>query len=96
VIPLLQNWSQIRADVDANWFIYLSMPLIAAAIGYLTKLAALEMLYRPLEFVGVGKLGWQGLVPRRAGKVAATTIELLPGARARSRRRRSSCSPRTS
>jgi uncharacterized membrane protein YheB (UPF0754 family) len=77
VIPFLQNWSQIRADVDANWYIYLSMPLIAAAIGYLTKLAALEMLYRPLEFVGVGKLGWQGLVPRRAGKVAATTIELL-------------------
>ncbi|HWU21843.1 MAG TPA: DUF445 domain-containing protein, partial [Nocardioides sp.] len=28
-------------------------------------------------FIGIGPIGWQGLVPRRAGKVAAVTIELL-------------------
>jgi uncharacterized membrane protein YheB (UPF0754 family) len=74
---MVQTWSEIQEDVSANWIIYASMPLVAAFIGYATKLVALQMLYRPLEFRGVGVLGWQGLVPRRAGKVAATTIELL-------------------
>jgi len=77
VIPLLQTWPEIRSDVAANWPIYLSMPVMAAVIGYITKLVALEMLYRPLEFRGIGPIGWQGLIPRRAGKVAATTIDLL-------------------
>ncbi len=75
--PLIQTWPEIRADVSQYWYVYASMPLIAAAIGYVTKLLALEMLYRPLEFRGVGPIGWQGVVPRRAGKVAAITIELL-------------------
>jgi len=77
MISLVQSWAEIRDDVSANWIVYASMPLVAALIGYITKLVALQMLYRPLEFRGIGPLGWQGLVPRRAGKVAATTIELL-------------------
>ena len=77
LVPYLQSWPEIQADVSEHWYVYLSMPLIAAFIGYVTKLLALEMLYRPLEFVGVGPFGWQGVVPRRAGKVAAVTIELL-------------------
>jgi uncharacterized membrane protein YheB (UPF0754 family) len=35
------------------------------------------MIYRPLEFKGIGPFGWQGIVPRRAGKVGSKTIELL-------------------
>ncbi len=77
LLPYLQSWPEIRADVGEYWYVYASMPLIAALIGYVTKLLALEMLYRPLEFVGIGPIGWQGVVPRRAGKVAAVTIELL-------------------
>ena len=77
VIAWGQSWSQITSDVKLNWFIYLSMPLIAAFVGYTTKLVALQMLYRPIEFVGIGPLGWQGVVPRRAGKTAAMTIQML-------------------
>jgi uncharacterized membrane protein YheB (UPF0754 family) len=77
VIAFVQTWAEIQDDFSANWIIYASMPLVAAFIGYTTKLLALQMMYRPLEFRGIGVLGWQGLVPRRAGKVAATTIELL-------------------
>ena len=78
--PLLlwvQTWPEIRADFSANWWVYLSMPFVAAFVGYTTKLLFLQMLYRPLEFRGLWIFGWQGIVPRRAGKVAATTIELL-------------------
>lgn len=73
----IQSWSEITHDFGANWLIYLSMPIIAAFVGWSTKLVALEMVFRPLEFVGIGPIGWQGIVPRRAGKVGSTTIELL-------------------
>ena len=66
-----------RADVAVNWFIYVSMPFVAAFVGYTSKLLAMVMLYRPIEFVGFGPLGWQGIVPRRAGKTAALTIQML-------------------
>ena len=77
VVPWLRTWSEIRADFEVNWIIYLSMPIVAALVGYTTKLVAIEMLYRPLEYRGIGPFGWQGIVPRRAAKVAAVTIELL-------------------
>jgi uncharacterized membrane protein YheB (UPF0754 family) len=77
LIPLVQSWSELRHDFGHNWLIYLSMPFVAAFVGYTTKLLFLQMLYRPLEFRGIGWFGWQGIVPRRAGKVASTTIDIL-------------------
>jgi uncharacterized membrane protein YheB (UPF0754 family) len=77
VMVWLQTWSEIKADVEVNWLIYISMPFIAAFVGYTTKLVALQMLYRPIEFKGIGPFGWQGVVPRRAGKTAAVTIQML-------------------
>ncbi len=77
VVVALQSWSEIRHDFSDNWLIYLSMPLVAAFVGWSTKIVALEMIYRPLEFKGIGPIGWQGIVPRRAGKVGSKTIDLL-------------------
>ena len=77
ILVAIQTWPEIRADVSDHWYVYASMPLIAALIGYVTKIVAIEMLYRPMKFIGIGPIGWQGLVPRRAGKVAAVTIRLL-------------------
>lgn len=73
----MQSWPEVLADFEVNWFIYLSMPFIAAFVGWSTKIVAVEMLYRPMEFKGIGPFGWQGIVPRRAGKVGSKTIELL-------------------
>lgn len=54
------------------------MPLIAGMIGYLTKRVAVEMMFRPLEFVGIPPfLGWQGVVPRSAARMAATAVDLM-------------------
>lgn len=77
LLPLIQTWSEIKDDFSVNWLVYVSMPFVAAFVGWSTKIVALEMLYRPVEYKGIGPFGWQGIVPRRAGKVAATTIELL-------------------
>ncbi|WP_203336960.1 DUF445 domain-containing protein [Nocardioides limicola] len=77
LLPGGRPWELIVADVEVNWLIYLSIPLVAAVIGYGTKLVALKMLYWPIEFRGLGPIGWQGVVPRRAGKTAALTIHML-------------------
>src|SRR3569623_339702 len=68
----------IAADFRAHIWIYLSMPLIAALVGYATKIVALEMMFRPLEFRGIRQwFGWQGILPRKAGKMAGTAVELM-------------------
>lgn len=69
--------TEILTDFREHWIIYFSMPLVAAFVGWSTKIVAMEMIYRPLEFKGIGPIGWQGIIPRRAGKVGSTTIELL-------------------
>jgi uncharacterized membrane protein YheB (UPF0754 family) len=65
-------------DFVEHWQVYLSMPVVAAVIGYLTKRAAIEMMFRPVEFVGVPPyLGWQGVVPRNSERMIAVAAELL-------------------
>lgn len=70
--------NSILADLYANPH-YLLMPLVAGFVGYITKLLALEMMFRPLEFIGIKPpyLGWQGVVPRKAPKMASTATDLL-------------------
>ncbi|WP_054056211.1 DUF445 domain-containing protein [Alloactinosynnema sp. L-07] len=55
------------------------MPFIAAAIGYVTKRVAIEMMFRPLTFVGVWKpyLGWQGVVPRGSARMIRISARLI-------------------
>ncbi|WP_431877158.1 DUF445 domain-containing protein [Amycolatopsis sacchari] len=65
-------------DLAAHWPVYLLIPFVAALIGYLTKRVAIEMMFRPLEFVGIPPwLGWQGVVPKHGGRMAAIATELL-------------------
>jgi uncharacterized membrane protein YheB (UPF0754 family) len=65
-------------DFTEHWQVYLSMPVIAAIIGYLTKRAAIEMMFRPLDFVGIPPyLGWQGVVPRNSERMIAVAADLL-------------------
>ncbi|HEY2062423.1 DUF445 domain-containing protein [Amycolatopsis sp. NBC_01480] len=68
----------ILADIATHWHVYLTMPFIAALIGYLTKRVAIEMMFRPLEFVGIKPVfGWQGVIPANARRMATTAVDLL-------------------
>ena len=65
-------------DLARHWPVYVSMPFIAALIGYVTKRVAIEMMFRPLEFIGVKPVfGWQGVVPKHGGRMAAIATDLL-------------------
>ncbi|HEV2783257.1 MAG TPA: DUF445 domain-containing protein [Actinophytocola sp.] len=67
------------ADLGSHWAVYASMPFIAAIIGYVTKLAAIQMMFRPIRFVGIAEpfLGWQGVVPRNSERMIRISAELL-------------------
>jgi uncharacterized membrane protein YheB (UPF0754 family) len=58
--------------------VIISIPVVAAIIGYVTKLVAIRMMFRPLEFVGIRPyLGWQGIVPRRAARMASIAVDTM-------------------
>src|SRR5882724_9372254 len=65
--------------VHEQWVMYVAMQVVAAAIGYLTKRAAIEMMFRPLTFIGIKGtiIGWQGVVPRHAGRMIRIASDLL-------------------
>src|SRR6185295_3500953 len=49
------------------WWVYVSIPLGAALVGWATKILALKMMFYPVEFKGIKPyLGWQGQIPQRA------------------------------
>ncbi|MBI5482265.1 MAG: DUF445 family protein [Deltaproteobacteria bacterium] len=71
-------WQSILADLRAHWWVYASMPIVAAIIGYVTKLVAIRMMFQPIEFVGIRPwLGWQGIVPRRAARMATIACDTM-------------------
>ncbi len=74
----MQSWQQIIADVQLNWLLYASMPFVAAAIGYVTKIVAIRMMFEPIEFWGIKPyLGWQGIVPRKAAVMASIACDTM-------------------
>jgi uncharacterized membrane protein YheB (UPF0754 family) len=59
-------------------WVYISIPLGAALIGWATKILALKMMFYPIEFKGIKPyLGWQGQIPRLAPKMAVQMVDSL-------------------
>lgn len=69
------------AFFNEHMWLYLSIPFISGFIGWITKIVAVQMMFAPLEFKGIKilgiPLGWQGIVPRKAEKMARTAVELM-------------------
>jgi uncharacterized membrane protein YheB (UPF0754 family) len=61
---------------DKPVWVYVSIPIAAALVGWFTKIVAIEMMFRPIEFRGIRPfLGWQGQIPKRAPKMAAVAVD---------------------
>lgn len=60
---------------------YASIPIVSGIIGWFTNKVAVIMTFEPLSFWGVrvGKipLGWQGIIPANAPKMAAISVDLM-------------------
>jgi len=69
---------QAGQNFMATPWLFLSMPVIAAIIGYVTKIAAVRMMFQPLEFIGIKPyIGWQGVIPRKAEKMASIAVDVI-------------------
>ncbi len=61
-----------------EYYYYILVPLISALIGYITNVVAIKMTFYPLEYKGIRPfLGWQGIIPSKAGKMAEIATSLL-------------------
>lgn len=68
----------VLQDLADHWYIDFSIPVVAAIIGYVTKLVAIRMMFQPIEFIGIKPyLGWQGIVPRRAARMASIAVDTM-------------------
>lgn len=63
-----------------------SIPIMASLIGYGTNVLAIQMTFLPLEYIGFYEsafrrcgfsLGWQGIIPANAAKIAHKTVTLM-------------------
>ncbi|GAA4088879.1 DUF445 domain-containing protein [Nocardioides kongjuensis] len=75
----MREWSEIVHDVQTNWLVYASMPFLAGLIGYVTKLVAIKMMFRPHRYRGLKPFGWQGIIPRRAPEMVEVLCQTLTG-----------------
>ncbi|RMF15726.1 MAG: DUF445 family protein [Candidatus Dadabacteria bacterium] len=69
---------QVLIDaVHQNWYVLL-IPFIAGIIGYVTNVAAVYLMFHPIDFVGIPPyLGWQGVVPGAAVELAKFSTHLI-------------------
>lgn len=65
--------------VGIEFWKYASMPVISAAVGYVTNVIAIRMMFHPLTFVGLKPpyLGWQGIVPRKCAKMSGIAVDTI-------------------
>ena len=58
-------------------FLYLSIPITSAIVGWGTNVLAIKMTFKPLEFIGIPPyFGWQGIIPSKAVKMSTTSVDL--------------------
>lgn len=60
-----------------DWWKYLLIPVIAAAIGFGTNWLAVQMTFWPPKFIGIWEpyLGWQGVIPRKIEKMSSILVD---------------------
>ena len=62
--------------MNPEFWKHVSIPLVAAVVGWVTNWVAIKLTFLPLEFRGLRPIfGWQGIIPSKAGKMAAIFAE---------------------
>lgn len=71
---MLEFFNQFYNDPDL--LKYLSIPFLAAAVGWGTNWVAIKLTFYPVEFFGIPPwLGWQGIIPRKGEKMAGIVVD---------------------
>lgn len=85
-VKLRNHATGLGEKVRSNPMQYLSIPFVAAFVGYITNYLGVWMLFYPLEWKGIpivryanqpfGFLGWQGVVPAKRLQMATTMVDV--------------------
>ena len=68
---------ELLTRIQENWIVLL-IPLISAVVGWFTNVVAIKMMFHPVEFVGIPPyLGWQGVIPANALRLAKVSNTLI-------------------
>ena len=74
VIKPMYEW----VKTNLSLIIALAMPLTYGFVGWFTNWVALKMTFYPLDFHGIPPyLGWQGIIPRKAHKMASKSVDII-------------------
>lgn len=75
-----QSWQHLVSN--PQFFAMLTIPFVTAFVTWAHVWMALKMLFYPINFWGIaikgmpwGGLGWQGIVPRKAGKISGILVD---------------------
>jgi uncharacterized membrane protein YheB (UPF0754 family) len=83
---LKDQWRKSVTDMKTNPWPYISIPIIAAFVGYITNWLGVYMLFYPIEWKGIpfrrwpnlpfGLIGWQGVVPAKRFQMAKRMVDV--------------------
>jgi len=57
------------------WTRFCLIPVVAGLLNLATNQLAVNMMFYPLRYRGIGRLGWQGIVPSKAEKMANKIVD---------------------
>lgn len=62
----------------SHYWMVLLIPFVSAFVGWFTNVLAIKMMFYPIEFIGVKPyLGWQGIIPANALRMAGFASKLI-------------------
>ena len=73
IVQAIEIW-----DSYVHLLPYVAIPITSGIVGWGTNWLAIHMTFYPVEFVGIKPfLGWQGIVPSKAAKMAEKSVDLM-------------------
>ena len=83
---LRRRWALAIADMKKKPWTYVSIPIVAALVGYITNYVGVKMLFYPIKWRGIplyrwenqplGLIGWQGIVPAKRFAMATKMVDV--------------------
>jgi uncharacterized membrane protein YheB (UPF0754 family) len=56
--------------------LFLAVPVVTGLIGWGTNWAAVKMIFHPMRFLGLGPIGWQGILYKQSHKFATNVADM--------------------
>lgn len=80
------RWNRALEDMKRNPWSYITIPIVAAMVGYITNYVGVKMLFYPIKWRGIpfyrwenqplGIIGWQGIVPAKRVAMASKMVDV--------------------